>query len=108
MSRFFKSAAFPILIVVLVAFLATRFISSNTSSPPKHSYQSFVSQDLPSGNVKEVDIKQKGNVVEVKLKKPSETYEFGYPDQAAAQLIGQIEKAGVPFNVETNKSSVLL
>jgi cell division protease FtsH len=108
MSRFFKSAAFPILIVVLVAFLATRFISTGNNSTKAHTYQSFVSTDLPSGNVEKVDLKQKGNVVEVTLKHPKETYEFGYPDQAAAQLISQIEKAHVAFNVDTNKSSVLL
>src|SRR3984893_2613402 len=108
MSRFFKSAAFPILIVVLVAFLATRLIPSSSHNAPKHSYQTFVSAAVPQGNVEKVDLKPKGNVVEVTLKHPKETYEFGYPDQAAAQLISQIEKAKVPFNVDTNKSSVLL
>ncbi len=108
MSRFFKSAAFPILIVVLVAFLATRLIPGSSSNGPKHTYQTLVSTDIPSGNVEKVEIKQKGNVVEVKLKHPSETYETGYVDQAAPQLFAQLEKAKVPFNVETNKSSVLL
>jgi cell division protease FtsH len=108
MSRFFKSAAFPILIVVLVAFVATRFISSNSSTTKTHTYQTLVSTDIPSGNVEKVDIKQKGNSVEVKLKKPSETYEVGYVDQAAPELIKQLKESGVPFNIETNKSSVLL
>jgi cell division protease FtsH len=108
MSRFFKSAAFPILIVVLVAFLATRLIPSGTNSTKTHTYQTLVSTDIPSGNVEKVDIKQKGNVVEVKLKQPKETYEVGYVDQAAPQLISQLEKGKVPFNVDTNKSSVLL
>jgi len=112
MSRFFKSAAFPILIVVLVAFLAIRLISPSSSSTKTHTYQTLVSTDIPSGNIEKVDIKQKGNVVEVKLRAaaghPSETYEVGYVDQAAPQLIAALEKAKVPFNVETNKSSVLL
>jgi cell division protease FtsH len=108
MSRFFKSAAFPILIVVLVAFAATKLIPSSSSGGAEHTYQTFVSKDLPSGRVEKVVIKQKGNAVEVKLQHPSETYEFGYPDQAASQLISQLEKANVRFNVETNKSSVLL
>jgi cell division protease FtsH len=107
MSRFFKSAAFPILIVVLVAFLATRLIPSGSSSGQEYTYQTLVSTDIPNGNVKKVDIKQKGNVVEVQLKHGG-THEVGYVDQAAPQLISQLEKAKVPFNVETNKSSVLL
>jgi cell division protease FtsH len=108
MSRFFKSAAFPILIVVLVAFLATRLIPSSSSNAKTHTYQTLVSTDIPSGNVEKVDIKQKGSSVEVKLKHPSETYEVGYVDQAAPELIKQLKEADVPFNIETNKSSVLL
>jgi cell division protease FtsH len=107
MSRFFKSAAFPILIVVLVAFAATKLIPSGSTSTTEHTYQTFVSKDLPSGNVKKVTIKQKGNAVEVQ-DYHGENYEFGYPDQAASQLISQLEKSGVHFNVETAKSSVLL
>ena len=43
MSRFFKSAAFPILIVVLLAFFAQRLISSSTrTSPP--TYSQFIDQ----------------------------------------------------------------
>jgi cell division protease FtsH len=111
MSRFFKSAAFPILIVVLVAFLATRLIPSSSNKGPSHSYQTFVTHDIPNGEVKEANLKQKGNVVEVKLKN-GQNYEVGYIDQATPELLKQLSEAqtkfSTKFNVETNKSSVLL
>ncbi|HEY7933371.1 MAG TPA: ATP-dependent metallopeptidase FtsH/Yme1/Tma family protein, partial [Solirubrobacteraceae bacterium] len=107
MSRFFKSAAFPILIVVVLAFFASKFFVSSSPSGPPHTYQTLVSNDIPNHLVKSVDIKQKGNVVEVKLKN-KENYEVGYVDQAAPELIKQLKEGKVPFNVENNKSSELL
>src|SRR6266550_6642030 len=65
MSRFFKSAAFPILIVVVLAFLAVKL---------------------------------------VKLRN-KETYETGYVEQAAPELIKELRAAGVQYNVESEKSS---
>ncbi len=111
MSRFFKSAAFPILIVVVLAFFASKLISSGKSSEPTHTYQTLVSQNLPKGEVKSAEIKQKGNAVEVTLKN-KEKYEVGYVPSAAPQLIQKLEKAnaesGTEFNIETDKSSIWL
>jgi cell division protease FtsH len=107
MSRFFKSAAFPILIVVVLAFFASKLISSSHSTEPKHTYQTFVSKELPGGEVKSAEIKQKGNSVEVTLKN-GEKYEVGYVPSVAPKLTEKLEKAGVAFNVETNKSSIWL
>ncbi len=105
MSRFFKSAAFPILIVVVLAFFASKLISSSHSTEPKHTYQTFVSKELPGGEVKSAEIKQKGNSVEVTLKN-GEKFEFGYVPSVAPKLTEKLEKAGVAFNVETDKSSI--
>ena len=112
MNRFFKSAAFPILLVVVLAFFFTKLASTGTSNSVPHSYQTLVSKEIPNGEVKSVEFKNKGKVLEVKVKNKAsgheETYETGYIDQAAPQLIAQLEKAGVKFNVESEKSSVLL
>ena len=51
MSRFFRSAPFPILIVVVLAFFASKLISSNTGSVRPHTYQTLVSQNIPNGEV---------------------------------------------------------
>jgi ATP-dependent Zn protease len=65
MSRFFKSAAFPILIVVVLAFFAQRLISPGTQQQPP-SYGDFI-QQLGAGQVKTVDMKTKDNTLQVKL-----------------------------------------
>jgi cell division protease FtsH len=68
MSRFFKSAAFPILIVVVLAFLAVKLVNPGSSTHRSHSYQTLVSSELPHGEVDSVQIKNKGKALEVKLK----------------------------------------
>ena len=60
MSRFFKSAAFPILIVVVLAFLAVKLVNPGTDRPRQHSYQTLVAKELPNGEVKSVELKNKG------------------------------------------------
>jgi cell division protease FtsH len=107
MSRFFKSAAFPILLVVVLAFFFTKLASTGTSNARSHSYQTLVSKEIPNGEVKSVEFKNKGKVLEVKLKN-KETWEGGFLEQATPQLLAQLEKSGVKFNVESEKSSVLI
>jgi cell division protease FtsH len=107
MSRFFKSAAFPILIVVVLAFLAVKLVNPGTSDHRKHSYQTLVSSELPKGEVASVEFKNKGKVLEVKYKN-KETAEFGYIDQAAPELIKELRADNVSYNVESEKSSALL
>ncbi|MGO9448690.1 MAG: ATP-dependent zinc metalloprotease FtsH [Solirubrobacteraceae bacterium] len=110
MSRSFKSAAFPILIVLVLAFLVVKFVSTSTSSGRTHSYKTLVSEEIPKGEVKSVEFKNKGKALAVELnsKGNKEKYEIGYVEQAAPALISQLEKAGVSFNIESEKSSALL
>jgi cell division protease FtsH len=109
MSRFFKSAAFPILIVVVLAFLAVKLVNPS-SKGPSHSYQALVAKELPKHEVEAVEFKNKGKALEVKVnaKGHKETYEIGFIEQASPQLFATLEKDGVPFNVESEKSSALL
>src|SRR5947207_1822327 len=107
MSRFFKSAAFPILIVVLLAFLAVKLVNPGSSNHHKHSYQTLVGAELPRGEVESVQIKNKGKALEVKYKN-KETAEFGFIDQAAPELIKELRSAGVQYNIESEKSSAIL
>ncbi|HXP98632.1 MAG TPA: ATP-dependent zinc metalloprotease FtsH [Solirubrobacteraceae bacterium] len=107
MSRFFKSAAFPILIVVVIAFFAAKLIVSPQSKGPEHSYKTLVTEDIPNHRVKSAELKVKDNSVSVELNNSNkEKYEVGYVDQAAPQLIGALEKSGTKFNIESNKTSI--
>jgi cell division protease FtsH len=107
MSRFFKSAAFPILIVVVLAFFASKLISAGSSNGPQRSYSKLVTQEIPRGEVKSVLFKTKGNVLEVTPAHGSK-YETGYNNQSEPELEKQLKTAGVPYNIEPAKSSVIL
>ena len=80
MSRFFKSAAFPILIVVVLAFFAQRLINTGTEEKPP-TYSEFISQ-LERGEVKSVELKTKDNTVVV-TPREGKVYETGYTDDGA-------------------------
>jgi cell division protease FtsH len=110
MSRSFKSAAFPILIVLVLAFLAVKLVSHGPSNARQHSYKTLVTEEIPRGEVKSVEFKNKGKALAVELnsKGNKEQYEIGFVEQASPQLIAQLEKYNVSFNVEAEKSSALL
>jgi len=107
MSRFFKSAAFPILIVVVLAFFAQRLINTgNQTKPP--TYSEFLTQ-LSDGQVKSVDIKTKDNTLVV-TQRDGKTYETGYTDGGADRLDAQLQAAQQQnkidsWNVEGRKTN---
>src|ERR1035438_1056631 len=108
MSRSFKSAAFPILIVLVLAFLAVKLVSPSSNSSRTHSYKTLVSEEIPKGEVKSVEFKNKGKVLAVELKN-KEKWEGGYVEQEAPELFKQLKEAGVAaYNVESEKSNELL
>ena len=110
MNRFVKSAAFPILIVVVLAFFAEKLIAPSPNVGPVHSYETLVAKDIPGGQVRSATLKTKDNTVDVTLRN-GQKYSVGYVDgNAAATLITALEKApGHPqFNVQGIKSSAWL
>ncbi len=104
MSRF-RNALFPILIVILLAFFASKLIIRSTPSP--YTYKTLVTEEIPRGAVKSVDIKPSGTVLAVALKN-GKSYEVGYVDPLLPKLETELNTYDVRFNVETDKSSVLL
>jgi cell division protease FtsH len=107
MSRFFKSAAFPILIVVVIAFFAAKLIGGSQTKGPEHTYQTLVTQDIPNHQVASADIKTKDNSVSITLKGNSkEKYEVGVFETQVPQLQSELKNAGAKFNVESNKTSI--
>jgi cell division protease FtsH len=106
MSRFLKNAALPILIVVIIAFFFTRLLVPGNNQP-KHTYSTLINSEIPEGKVQNVIIKPNGNVVAVTLK-TKESFETGFVPNAEPELAKLLSEHKVPFNVETNKSNVLL
>jgi cell division protease FtsH len=111
MSRFFKSAAFPILIVVVLAFFAQKLISTGDEKAPP-TYGQFVQQLGQRNVVKSVELRTKDNVVAV-TQTNGRKYETGFTDQGAADLSKQLEKAKADgniqnFDIKPRKSSAFL
>ena len=111
MSRFFKSAAFPILIVIVLAFFASKLISSS-SDKDKPDFQQFYGQ-LNNGEIQSATLQPKDLSLKYTLK-GGEKYEIGVPgDTYASVLTTRLLKAADENQLETfytkpARSSVLL
>ena len=98
MSRFFKSAAFPILIVVVLAFFAQKLIGNSTHSP-HYSFGDLLTQ-LDQRQVKSMSIHTKDNTVNVTTT-DGQKYTVGYPDGYAQTLVNSARS-----NVQANAFDV--
>ena len=109
MRRFFKSAAFPILLVVILAFVAQRVISPgpSTESP---TYNELIKQKsglIESGRIEEVNVNVKDSTLDVK-ETSGDSFSTGYPPDAEASLIKQLEANDVKTKVHGTGGSSLL
>jgi cell division protease FtsH len=101
-SRFFKSAAFPILIVVVLAFFAQKLISPGEQQKDT-SYSQFLTQ-VDNDDVKKVTLNTKNNRIDVEPKQGSK-YETAYPDNTEQNLINQLRNADVNVEVKAKSGS---
>ena len=110
MNRFFKSAAFPIIIVIVLAFLAQRLISTSQHEKPR-TYSEFL-QQLKGQELKSVQLKSRDNTVVV-TQRDGKSYETGFTDGNTGRLEAQLETAVQngdlqTFNIEPRKTNALL
>ncbi len=109
MSRFFKNATLPIIIVVVLAFFLSKYVNTGkTEKTPD--FKGFQAQ-LAEGKVQSVDMDPKSNSITVKATKDGKEtkYTTGYPPDFEARLTTKIDKANPPegFNVKRRTSSLL-
>ena len=102
MSRFFKSAAFPILIVVVLAFFAQRLISPSDRNPDPV-YSDFLTQ-VEEGRVKEVTLNTKNNRLDVELA-GGRKYQTAYPDNTEQNLVNQLVAENINVDVKQKGGS---
>ena len=108
MSRFFKSAAFPILIVIVLAFFAQRLITGGDKEKAP-TYSEFITQ-LSAGELKSVDLKTKNNTVVV-VPRSGKEYETGFTTAGADRLEAQLQSAedqgklSGGYNIQGSKTS---
>src|ERR671916_620807 len=112
MSRFFKSAAFPILIVIVLAFFASKLIArSDQAQSPK--FSGFLTQ-LDQGKLQSAVLRTKDNSLEVTLRGTDKgRYEIGYPLDYSSVLVNKLRTAQAEgkitdFDVKPARSSVIL
>jgi cell division protease FtsH len=109
MRRFFRSAAFPILIVIVLAFFAQRLISGSPSEQTP-TYDQFVQQvkNNPS-TIESVTVDQKSSSITVE-QPDGKSYSTGYPaaGNGLTQLIDLTAKKNVTTKVEGTGGSSFL
>jgi cell division protease FtsH len=107
MRRFFRSAAFPILIVIVLAFFAQRLISPSTQEESPD-YSAFISQieDRPT-SIKDVTVQQKTNTLHVTETDGTE-YTTGYPADGAVEVTNILRHNGIDTTVEGTGGSSFL
>ncbi|MDQ3609165.1 MAG: cell division protein FtsH, partial [Actinomycetota bacterium] len=113
MSRFFKGAAFPILIVVVLAFFAHRLISPSDEET-RPTFDDFQTQ-LAAGELESVEVRDRDNkiVVTPRPAEPGtepEEYEVGFTEAYGDQLLNDLSKSRSEnlistFNVEGDGES---
>jgi cell division protease FtsH len=105
--RFFKSAAFPILLVVILAFIAQRVITSDSGTKAP-SYNEIVNEKtglIAEGQIEEVSVNVKDSSLDIKQKgengESGESYSTGYPPNDEHHLMQLLEE-----NAATTKTVV--
>src|SRR5688572_17341667 len=99
MRRFFRSAAFPILIVIVLAFFAQRLISPSEQADTP-TWNEFRSQVINTPEqIKEVTVEQKTETLKVVEADDSE-YSIGYPNDSETSVINMLTTHKVDTNVE--------
>src|ERR687887_572580 len=112
MSRFFKSAAFPILIVIVLAFFASKLIARSDQAPAR-SFAGFLEQ-VENGQVQTATLRTKDNSIDVRLKGTDKNkYQVGYPVDYSDVLVNKLRQAKADnqisnFDIKPARSSVIL
>jgi cell division protease FtsH len=107
--RFFKSAAFPILLVVILAFIAQKVISGGDGpeAPPYNKLVAPKTGLIAREKIEEVSINTKDNTLDIK-RTNGESFSTGYPPNTEQSLINELEAAKVDTKVHGSGSSGLL
>jgi cell division protease FtsH len=106
--RFLKSAALPILIVLLLVFVAQRLVTGGSGSS-KPTFTELLAQ-IDQGKVDKATIKSKSQEIQVTLKDSAGggKYTTGYPDDYGDELTQDLVKHQVPFDVQGRGGSTLV
>ena len=98
MNRFLKSAAFPILIVILLVFVAQRLVVSDEDKAPPPTFPALIA-DIAAGDVASATIKTESNEVSATLKDGTKV-NTGYIPEDSQALTDALDEANVPYEIK--------
>jgi cell division protease FtsH len=101
LSRFFKTAAFPIILFILLAFFVQQLFYGSDAAKEMTSLQFQAA--VVAKNVEEVVIKTKDYVVEGKLKDTGKTFSFGFTE--GRDMEKYLDDNGVEYATDIQKTS---
>src|SRR4249920_798062 len=108
MRRFFRSAAFPILIVIVLAFFAQKLINppSQQKAPTFNELRSDIEKNPTS--IESVTFQQKTESVKV-VEADGDEYTTGYPPDLQAAVVNQLARhPEIETNIEGTGGSSFL
>ncbi len=99
MSKFFKSALFPILIVIVLAFFARDLVTAGQEETAP-TYSEFLTQ-VEEGQVETVTLHTEDNTIEVQPpEEGAQPYETAYPDNTEQSLVATLRDRDIAIEVE--------
>jgi cell division protease FtsH len=109
MRRFFRSAAFPILIVIVLAFFAQRLISPGEEEETTKfgEFREQIEDKSTAAQFESVTFEQKTDTIDVKKTDGTE-FSTGYPTELEAQLINTLQRQEVEYDVKGTGGSSFL
>ncbi len=107
MRRLFRSAAFPILIVIVLAFFAQRLISPGEREDPP-TYNEFLAQiENDPDSIQSVTLSPKTQTAKV-VETNEEEYSTGYPPNTEESLVNTLQRNDIETDVESTGGSSFL
>jgi cell division protease FtsH len=103
--RFFRSAAFPILIVLVLAFFVSRLVNPGDQQETP-TYNEFL-QQVDAGQIAKVEFEQKSQTLNV-TKDDGDEYSTGYLPETESTLVNQLERKDVETTIKGTGGSSLL
>ncbi|MDX6377096.1 MAG: cell division protease FtsH, partial [Gaiellaceae bacterium] len=104
MNRFFKSAAFPIIVVIVLAYVAQSVMFGGNKSSTQKKTWSDMTRALEAGQVKELKHSLSGNSVKVTLSDSTQKpYTVGIPGEEAWKQVYDRNQANKNLIIEGSK-----
>ena len=103
-NRFFRSALFPLIVIVLLVYLASQTLIPRKDAQEKITYSEFI-QQAEAGNVQEATFSPTRNEIKGKLVN-QDTFKVNYPTDQSAFAVEQVLKdENIPYDSKGKGSS---